>query len=185
MASADSVEGDWETQAGVDACLAATGVTPDQVVRWRREGLLLAVKQRPTQYRGSEVLFPVGTCAQISAASSLFKKKNRVEDVGLNLWRQGFPVDERHWRPKLVRAGAMIDRVLNMVHWLDRRFQKGDRDDTVQDRAAKTPILVRAILSRINRRLDFDEAATFMRLPIELALGTRLNQVHQIMIAAI
>jgi hypothetical protein len=47
-------------------------------------------------FRGSLVRYPRGTCAQIRAAKALFNEKNRVEYVGLRLWREGFPVDEKH-----------------------------------------------------------------------------------------
>ena len=59
----------------------------DQVRRWRREGLLPDVVQDRQAYRGSVVLYPKGTCAQIRAASALFKQKNRFDYVGRRLWR--------------------------------------------------------------------------------------------------
>ena len=45
MATEDEVGTDRESQAEVDAVLAETGVTMDQVKRWRREGLLRDVVQ--------------------------------------------------------------------------------------------------------------------------------------------
>ena len=45
MATKDEVGTDRETQAEVDALLAETGVTMEQVKRWRREGLLPDVVQ--------------------------------------------------------------------------------------------------------------------------------------------
>ena len=47
MAADEVIKSDWETQAEVDACLAESGVTKDQVVRWRREGLLPEVPTDP------------------------------------------------------------------------------------------------------------------------------------------
>ena len=52
------------------ACAAETGVTRDQVVRWRREALLRDVRQIPDAYRGSVIVYPRGTCAQIRAAKA-------------------------------------------------------------------------------------------------------------------
>ena len=106
MATEDAVGSDQESQAEVDAVLAETGRTMDLVKRWRHEGLLPDVIQEQQAYRGSVVLYPKGTCAQIRAASVLFKEKNRVEYVGLRLWRKGFPVDEKHWRPRLQFGGT-------------------------------------------------------------------------------
>jgi hypothetical protein len=105
MTSEIAAGSDRENQAEVDAVLAETGVTMDQVKRWRREGLLPDVVQDQQAYRGSVVLYPKGSCAQIRAASALFKQKNRVDYVGLRLWRQGFPVNERYWRPRVKRLG--------------------------------------------------------------------------------
>ena len=106
MATEIAVDSDRESQAEVDAVLAEAGLTMDQVRRWRREGLLPDVLQDQQAYRGSVVLYPKGTCAQIRAASALFKQKNRVDYVGVRLWRLGFPVDEKHWRPRLRKAGT-------------------------------------------------------------------------------
>jgi hypothetical protein len=78
MATEIVVGSDRESEAEVDAVLAETGVTIDQVRRWRRKGLLPDVVQDQHAYRGSAVLYPQGTCAQIRAASALFKQKNRV-----------------------------------------------------------------------------------------------------------
>ena len=114
MAASADQESEWESQADVDACLRETGVTRDQVNRWRWEGLLPKdVKQlRPDAYHGSHVRYPIGTCAQIRAAQVLFRKKNRRDYVGLRLWRCGFWVKEDYWRPRLRRFGRSADRVL-------------------------------------------------------------------------
>ena len=47
MATEDAVGADRESQAEVDAVLAETGVTMDQVRRWRREGLLAGRRPGP------------------------------------------------------------------------------------------------------------------------------------------
>ena len=57
---------------------AETGVTKDQVTRWRREGLLPKGVEQDLDYHGSVVRYPKGTCAQIRAAAGLFKENNRV-----------------------------------------------------------------------------------------------------------
>jgi hypothetical protein len=62
MAASENPDREWETQAEVDVCLGETGVTRDQVNRWRREGLLPPVVQKPTAYHGSEVCYPTCGC---------------------------------------------------------------------------------------------------------------------------
>jgi hypothetical protein len=66
MATEEEVGTDRETQAEVDAVLAETGRTMDQVRRWRREGLLPEVVQDQQAYRGSVVLYAKGTCAHVA-----------------------------------------------------------------------------------------------------------------------
>ena len=136
MATSLARNGEWETQAEVDACLAETGVTKDQVVRWRREGLLPKEIEQDSDYRGSVVRYPKGTCAQIRAAADLFREKNRVAFVGLRLWRRGFSVDEKHWRPRLQKSGRQLDRVLPLVMRLIDRFNRDAQSETFHDRAA-------------------------------------------------
>lgn len=57
MAASEIQDGQWESQADIDACLAQTGVTRDQVNRWRREGFLPPVEQKPAAYIGGARCF--------------------------------------------------------------------------------------------------------------------------------
>jgi hypothetical protein len=164
--------GRWETQAEVDACLAETGVTKDQVVRWRREGLLPDVVQEQTAYRGSSVIYPRGTCAQIRAASALFKQKNRVAYVGRRLWRLGFPVDEKHWRPQLQRSARLLDRAFPLLLRLVQRFDRDWESETFYDYAAKRLEPVEdVVLSRIKGRIDSQEIPTVLRVIGDVGTG--------------
>jgi hypothetical protein len=172
MAIEDAVGSDWEGQVQVDAVLAETGATMDQVRRWRREGLLPDVVQAQQAYRGSAVLYPKGTCAQIRATSTLFKEKNRVDYVGLRLWRLGFPVDEKHWRPRLQRQGRMLDRVFPLLMQLAQRFDRNWQDETFYDYAAKKLATVDdVVLSRIKGRIDSQEMPTVLRVIGDVGTG--------------
>ena len=138
MAASGDTGGRWESQAEVDACLRETGVTMDQVRRWRREGLLLDVEQAwPEAYHGSEVSYPASTCAQIKAAKELFETKNRVDFVGWELWWRGFPVDERHWRPLLIQAANLGDKALRIFKLLNRRNEAREAGPTIADRTVQ------------------------------------------------
>jgi hypothetical protein len=172
MATEIAVGSDRESQAEVDAVLAETGRTMDQVRRWRREGLLPDVVQDQQAHRGSVVLYPKGTCAQIRAASVLFKQKNRVEYVGLRLWRQGFPVDERHWRQPLQRRGRMLDRVIPLVMRLVERFNRDEQDETLYDHAARRlEAIDDIILSRIKGRSNSESLPTVLRVIGDVGTG--------------
>jgi hypothetical protein len=170
MEASEDERGQWESQADVDACLRETGVTHDQVNRWRRVGLLPHVVQRPLTYCGSEVLYPVGTCVQIGVAQALFREKNRRDYVGLHLWRRGFWVREDYWRPRLKRFARLADRVLPFVDRLVFRFNRNWQGKTLQERAAPHPAS-NIILSRIKGRLGTEDLASFYRVLIEIGAG--------------
>jgi hypothetical protein len=172
MATEDEVGTDRETQAEVDAVLAETGRTMDQVRRWRREGLLPDVVQDQQAYRGSVVLYPKGTCAQIRAASALFKQKNRVDYVGVRLWRHGFPVDEKHWRPRLQRSGRQLDWCQPLLMRLIDRFDRDSEHETFYDRAARDVVKADDIvLSRAKGRTNAENLPTLLRVLSEVGTG--------------
>jgi hypothetical protein len=172
MATENAVGSDRESQAEVDAVLAKTGVTIDQVRRWRREGLLPDVVQDQQTYRGSVVVYPAGTCAQIRAASALFKQKNRVDYVGVRLWRSGFPVDERHWRPRLQKSGRQLDRVLPLLMGLIDRFNRDSESETFHDRAARELAKTDdVVLSRLKHRTNMETLPILLRILSEVGAG--------------
>jgi hypothetical protein len=172
MATEIAVGLDRESQAEVDAVLAETGVRVDQVRRWRREGLVPDVAQDQQAYRGSVVLYPKGTCAQIRAASALFRQKNRVDYVGVRLWRLGFPVDEKHWRPRLQQQGRMLDRAFPLLMRLVQRFNRNWQSETFYDYAAKRLEPVDGVvLSRIKGRTDSQEMPTVLRVIGDVGTG--------------
>jgi hypothetical protein len=172
MATEDQVGTDQESQAEVDAVLAETGLTMDQVRRWRREGLLPEVVQDQQAYRGSVVLYPKGTCAQIRAASALFKQKNRADYVGVRLWRLGFPVDEKHWRPRLQRQGRTLDRAFPFLMRLAQRFDRNWQNETLYDYAAKRLESVDGVvLSRIKGRVDSQDMPAVLHVIGDVGTG--------------
>jgi hypothetical protein len=170
MVASEDHERSWETQADVDACLQETGVTRDQVNRWRQEGLLPPVEQMPQAYRGSAVLYPVGTCAQIRAAKKLFETKSRVDFVGWELWWRGLPVDECHWRPRLERVAETGDRLLRLLKRFMKRDEQEASDRTRVERIAeKQP--KQSILAKINRRVGMANLPAMWSIVLPTAAG--------------
>lgn len=180
MATEDAVGRDWESQAEVDAVLAETGVTMDQVRRWRREGLLPRdVDQDPLAYRGSVVRYPKGTCSQVRAANALFKQKNRVEFVGFRLWIYGFPVDDKFWRPRLKIAGRVADKVARLLPGFINRFDRPTSARTSFETAAvKISQSDNPVLSRIKRRVVVDRLPAFMQVMEEVGRGDFVGFGH-------
>jgi hypothetical protein len=164
--------GRWETQAEVDACLAETSVTKDQVVRWRREGLLPKEVEQDSAYHGSVVRFPIGTCAQIRAAKALFREKNRVDYVGHRLWMHGFLVDDKYWRPRLKFAGRVADKVARLLPGFVERFDRSSSASTFFETAAsKISQADDIVLSRIKRRVGLDRLPAFVQVMEEVGRG--------------
>jgi hypothetical protein len=170
MVEPDSPLAGWETQAQVDACLAETGATQNQVNRWRHLGLLPEVAQDPATYRGSTVRYPPGTCAQIKAAARLFKEKNRASFVGRMLWWEGYPVDDQYWRPELAQLASRLDRVRRLIDPLIERYSRSETDETLQERLARATI-ADTVFSRIQRRLQFDDLSALFSVLLTTAEG--------------
>jgi hypothetical protein len=165
-----SASADWETQAQVDACLVATDTTMDQVRRWRREGLLPDVIQELNAYAGSIVRYPTGTCAQIAAAARLFKVKNRVPYVGWQLWWEGFPVDEKHWRPLLIEKAQFFDRTVVRIRSYLARDETRESGHTLQERLARSRV-TNIVMSRIRGRQSRQSLASTIAPVIQVATG--------------
>jgi hypothetical protein len=160
----------WETQAQVDVCLVATGTTMDQVRRWRREGLLPDVIQDATGYAGSTVRYPTGSCAQIAAAARLFRVKNRAPYVGWQLWWEGFPVYEKHWRPLLTEKARFFDRTVVRTRAYLAQDETRENGRTLQERLAKSRV-TNIVMSRIRGRQSGETLATTIAPIIQVATG--------------
>jgi hypothetical protein len=125
------------------------------------------------------VLYPKGTCAQIRAASELFKQKNRVDYVGLRLRRLGFPVDEKHWRPRLRRAGRIADRVAHLLPGFIERFDRDSRPSTFFETAAVSISEANDVaLSRIKGRVAVDRLPAFVQTIEEVGRGDFVGFGH-------
>jgi hypothetical protein len=170
MAASGDHESKLESQADVDVCLRETGVTRDQVNRWRREGLLPPVEQKPAAYRGSEVLYPPGTCAQIRTAAELFAFKNRVEFVGWELWWRGFWVDECHWRPHLIDAAEWGDRAVKILKLLKFRDERRNSPTGISDRVAPHDSS-NSIYLKTKRRISQDALPALIGTILDTATG--------------
>jgi hypothetical protein len=154
-------------------------VTMEQVRRWRRDGLLPDVFQDQQAYRGSAGLYPKGTRAQIRSASALFKQKNRVDYVGLRLWRSGFPVDEKFWKPRLKFAGRIADRVAHLLPGFVERFDRDSSASTFSETAAAGLSQTKNIVvSRIKGRVAVDCLPAFVQTIEELGRGDFVGFGH-------
>jgi hypothetical protein len=89
------VEGN-ESREHVIAYASGLGylVTPTQMVRWHRAGLLPRPSQRPLgRGRGTMTTYPLGTAAQVVALCQIRDDERRLDRVAFRLWWGGFTVD--------------------------------------------------------------------------------------------
>jgi hypothetical protein len=109
----------------------------------------------------------------------LFKQKNRVEYVGVRLWRLGFQVDEKFWRSRLKRAGRIADRVAFLLPAFVERFDRDASAITFFESAAVS--LSKAddiVLSRIKGRVEVDRLPAFVRAMEEVGRGDFVGFGH-------
>jgi hypothetical protein len=125
------------------------------------------------------VLYPKGTCAQIRAATALFKQKNRVDYVGVRLWRLGFQVDEKFWRPRLGRAGRIADRVAHLLPGFIERFDRDSSASTFFETAAVgLSEAYDIVISRIKGRVGVDRLPAFVQTTEEVGRGDFVGFGH-------
>jgi hypothetical protein len=123
---------DGETLSAILAAALAAGfdVTADQLRRWHRTGLLPRPEQvglgrprigerRGEQERGSTVVYPVGTTAQLLALCALRGKHKKLDRLGWPLWWRGYDVAERHVRKPLARVVDNLAAIRDAFDGLD------------------------------------------------------------------
>jgi hypothetical protein len=133
-------------------------------------GLLPDVEQVPDRYHGSTVFYPPGSCAQIAATARLFQIKNRAEFVGFELWWEGFPVDERYWRPKLEDRAKHLDDLVARIRTLIAKDEAGIAVPTLQEQLAQSGVS-NLIISRVLKRLSGRALEAFYGVVLSIVSG--------------
>ncbi|MEA1617682.1 hypothetical protein SOQ14_02010 [Erythrobacter sp. T5W1-R] len=105
------MENSWitaqEFQVGLQN--AGSNATQDQIERWRRNGLLPRPKQTGLgRGRGSFIKVPAISIAQTVEIERLFAIRRKLDWVGWQLWLEGFPVSDQHWRGPLEIAQSRL-----------------------------------------------------------------------------
>src|SRR5258708_33835896 len=102
----------WDLFKRVSA--AGFGVSATQLSRWHREGLLPRPRQRSMgRGKGTQSVYPAGTCSQLLALCKIRNQTRLLGRVGWHLWWKGFPVDKRHWAPALEQAAHVWDATVS------------------------------------------------------------------------
>jgi hypothetical protein len=99
------------------AAAAGYGVTPLQLARWHRAGLLPKPRQHPLgRGRGTETRYPPGTLLQVVALCRLREEERRLDRLAFQLWWEGFSIDVELVRAHLVGVASRFDREVQELH---------------------------------------------------------------------
>lgn len=135
----------------IEAALTHRGLSiPQSTLRsWRESGLL------PPAKRGGLARYPEHTIEQAIAADRLFKRKDKNEFVGWNLWLEGFEVPERYWRPRIENGARNAFRTVRKIASL-LSSEKDNKIDAFEEGLsnAVNQAIVPDPLKPIVRRMD-------------------------------
>lgn len=140
-------------------------VTEDQLVRWRREGLI-AEPKHPSLGRGRgslKALYPHGTGGQLLAACDVRRHDRRFAVNRWQLWWRGHEIETAHIRPWLEKMVKDYERIL-----ADASRNGGYSDATLDALFARpTPLL-----AKVRKRIGQDAFRQCVRIMVRLASGT-------------
>lgn len=131
---------------------AGSNATPDQIERWRRNGLL----QRPKQTglgrgRGSLINVPAISIAQTLEIERLFAIRRKLRWVGWQLWLNGFPVSEEYWHQPLQTAQRWVLEVRAVARQFDITQLNVDQDSECIKQVIVTAMRGTALDSQLNK----------------------------------
>lgn len=172
----DGVPPSWVLDEQFRAELAAIGCTVplDRIAKWRGVGLVPRPVQPATydpegRVAGSTVWHPPFAARQALAVQRLLGERSLYDFAGPVLWLAGAPVDEKYWRPRLDRAGAMIVKVRRGLRLLIR--ERPDDEDTVGGRI-KTPLGdLNGVFTKMAKRIPDHQIPTGIDLLLSVASG--------------
>lgn len=144
-------------------------VTKEQLRRWHREGLLSRPRQESRGRKGSEVLYPAGTGAQLVALLALKRRYPKsLAKVGWGLWWLGYPVPDSRARTFMVdllqRNAKLMSTLVTPDGELTEAFE-----DALDDAGDAT--LNSGTIRRARRRVGADEFPIFLELLLRVASG--------------
>jgi hypothetical protein len=147
-------------------------VSPTQLVRWHRAGLLPRPRQLPLKgTRGTCSLYPSGTSEQLLLLCEFRTTERRFSHLAWQLWLVGYPVDLHLIRAQLAQA------TLRLAHWR-RRFADFKQAIHEKDTSGEALDLIEHYavgdlhfqpLRRSRKRTGRQHFSTFLRLLTKLA----------------
>ena len=124
----------YETEADIQDAFRNAGalISPDQLRRWRDQGLMPPVRQVGMgRAAGSAIHYPLGTAQLALEIQRLLAIKKKLSFVGWQLWLRGHEVADQYWKPATVSALAELKRIPAFLRLLEMKNQ--NKDETIFD----------------------------------------------------
>lgn len=124
----------YETEADIQEAFRNAGalISPDQLRRWRDQGLMPPVRQvGKGRAAGSVIHYPAGTAQLALEIQRLLAIKKKLSFVGWQLWLRGHDVADQYWKPATVSALAELKRIPAFLRLLEMRNR--NKDETIFD----------------------------------------------------
>ncbi len=150
---------------------AGHDISPEQLARWHRAGLLPSPKQRGLgQKRGSEAVYPKGTARQLLALCALRRKDRRLAQNGWALWWQGFPVSGSYAQDVLRDVAMWWDGTVERIRKVASQDHGWDVildwiDENYGQRLPKSPG------GAVRKRVGVERFPTLLRIILEMIEG--------------
>lgn len=129
----------YETEADIQEAFRNAGalISPDQLRRWRDQGLMPAVRQiGKGRAAGSAIHYPLGTAQLALEIRRLLAIKKKLSFVGWQLWLRGHDVADQYWKPATVSALAKLKRIPAFLRLLEMRNR--NKDETIFDQIVRS-----------------------------------------------
>lgn len=147
-------------------------ISPTQLVRWHRAGLLPRPRQLPLkEARGTYSLYPSGTGEQLLLLCEFRTTERRLAHLAWQLWLAGYPIDLRLIRAQLAQAAFHL---AHRMQWFVGFKQLMHARDTSEEALNLIEHyaggdLHAQLLRRARKRIGRHYFPTFLRLLAELA----------------
>jgi len=158
-------------------------ISPTQLVRWHRAGLLPRPRQQPLKTaRGTRSLYPRGTGEQLLLLCRLRTTERRLTHLAWQLWLAGYPVALRLIRAQFAQAALRFARWIAWFGDFKQAIQARDISEEALDLIeyyAEGDLHIQP-LRRIRKRIGRQSFSTFLRMLIELATvpGNEMSFVY-------
>jgi hypothetical protein len=162
----------WVSDTDFKAQLHALGCTVPQqrIAKWREVDLVPSPYQAATykagKVFGSEVWHPPKAALHVLATQRVLAEKSRLDFAGTVLWMAGAEVPESYWRPRLIKADALLRGIHRRMRVLVR--EPDNADDTLGDRAVGALDRLTGVLAKIERRTPDGQ------LPLVFNVGSQI-----------